>query len=480
MIKNEFKVENYDKRANINIFEKINKKVHFSKENNNFILKSKQQSYSVSSCENMNRKHNIKYSNYRKKLLNKCNSQILNKEILPILTKNHRYSYNNAEYSFRNKEKIKKIPLIKCPNISQNIYNLKFNKVQIPILSNSHNISTNKIHKKENKNSDIIHSVIIHKMLNYENKKSEIKNKFANDSEEKNKKINENINIDNIQKLQKSSRKTNLENTNDIKQKENIGINGEKDIERIEVDGENNIKQNETNEENKNEKNDKIEKLSGDLLPKRKPYKYRPFKFSKFYKLSKNRNVSARNIYEYYISEEIKDDNIPDAIDNFTKFIEKKYRNPNKKFDKLYGIKKSHLVRLQEIKNNNSIAYKEDFDLKEYQNILCGMIKKRVRNDNIYILKEDFKKINEKLNKGFLSHKGRFSQLAEKIRYNAPSYLVDKLKKLDEEKIKAKARYFNINLNKKKDADIDYALEDFDYYLENKFVPNIDAKENIK
>ena len=104
------------------------------------------------------------------------------------------------------------------------------------------------------------------------------------------------------------------------------------------------------------------------------------------------------------------------------------------------------------------------------------MIKKRVRNDNIYILKEDFKKFNEKLNNGFLSHKGRFSQLAEKIRYNAPSYLVDKLKKLDEEKIKAKARYFNINLNKKKDADIDYALEDFDYYLENKFVPNIDIK----
>ena len=41
------------------------------------------------------------------------------------------------------------------------------------------NISTNKIHKKENKNSDIVHSVNIHKMLNYENKKSEIKNKIT-------------------------------------------------------------------------------------------------------------------------------------------------------------------------------------------------------------------------------------------------------------------------------------------------------------
>ena len=476
MNKNEFKAENYDKRANINIFDKINKKVHFSKGNNNFKLNSKQQSYNVSSYENMNRKPNIKNSNYRQKLLKRCNSQILNKEIIPILTNNLRYSYNNVEYSCKNKEKIKKIPLIKSPNISQNIYNLKLNKIHFPILSNSHNISTNKIRKKENKKNYLAHSVTIHKILNYEKKKSEIKNKISNDSREKNKKINENRSIDNFQKLQKSSGKSNLEDANNIKQKENKGINGEKDIKRIGVDEENNIKKNEVFEENNNEKNDKIEKLYRDLQPKRRPYKYRPYKFSKFYKLSKNRNVSARNIYEYYISEEIKDDNIPDPIDNFTKFIEKKYRNPNKKFDKLYGIKKSHLARLQEIKNNNSIAYKEDFDLKEYQNILCGMIKKRVRNDNIYILKEDFKKFNEKLNNGFLSHKGRFSQLAEKIRYNAPSYLVDKLKKLDEEKIKAKARYFNINLNKKKDADIDYALEDFDYYLENKFVPNIDIK----
>ena len=102
------------------------------------------------------------------------------------------------------------------------------------------------------------------------------------------------------------------------------------------------------------------------------------------------------------------------------------------------------------------------------------MIRKRVRSDNIYILKEDYKKFNEKLNKGFLSHKGRFSQLAEKIRYNAPSYLVNKLKKLDEDKLKAKAKYFNININKRKNKDADYAIEDFDFYLENKFIPNID------
>ena len=67
--------------------------------------------------------------------------------------------------------------------------------------------------------------------------------------------------------------------------------------------------------------------------------------------------------------EKIKDNNVDDPIYNFTKFIEKKYK---KNFNKLYlyMINKPYLVGIQEIKNNNSIAYKENFDLKEYQNIL--------------------------------------------------------------------------------------------------------------
>ena len=47
-------------------------------------------------------------------------------------------------------------------------------------------------------------------------------------------------------------------------------------------------------------------------------------------------------------------------------------KNIKKNFNKLYlyMINKPYLVGIQEIKNNNSIAYKENFDLKEYQNIL--------------------------------------------------------------------------------------------------------------
>ena len=458
MNKKENHIENYYKRQNINLFKKFNKKVHFSNGKKNSLLNMKIKPVSTSSG-NINKNPNLKYLNYRQKLLNRCNSQILNNQILPIITNNHRYSYNNMAISIGDNSKMKKISFIKSPNSSENINNSKISKFQIPILYNSNNVSINNINKEEKKNKDLAHSTNVHNILNYENNKPEIKNNSINNKEGKNQNKEINTNQKSLQEKEKLDLKE-----NNIKKEEENNLNEKK----------------ETNEENTLEKTERIEQLTRDLQHKKKPYKYRPYKFSKFYKLSKNRNVSARNIYAYYIQEEIKENNIPDPIDNFTKFIEKKYRNPSKKFNKLYGLNKPYLVRLQEIKNNNSIAYKDDFDLKEYQNILCGMIKKRVRNDNIYILKEDFKKFNEKLNKGFLSHKGRFSLLAEKIRYNAPSYLVDKLRKLDEDKLKAKAKYFNINLNKKRNADIDYALDDFDFYLENKFIPNLDDKYNIK
>ena len=438
-------IEKSNKGPSLNALKNKSKKVQFSLGNKNNVLNGKLKSYNISSFGNQNKNNkNIKYLNYRKKLLNKCNSQIFNHKILPILSNNHINNYNNnynpVVCSFNNKNKLKKIPLIKTPNSSENINFTQNNPIKVPTKSNSQNISFNKNIKA--KNIDIIDNINIQKIqISQKNKK--IKNSL----------LNRELSPD-LKKPILDEKKNNEREEN--KTQENINSNKNK------------------NEKNENEK--KLEKLSKDLLPKKHSYKFSPYKFSKFYKYSKNRNVSARNIYEYYLLEEIKDNRISDPINNFTKFVEKKYKNPNKKFNKLYMINKPYLVRLQEIKNNKSIAFKDDFDLKEYQNILCGMIRKRVRNDNIFILKEDFKKLNERLNKGFLSHKGRYSQLAEKIRYNAPSYLINKLKKLDEEKIKSKARYFNINLNKKKDNDIDYAIEDFDYYLENKFIPNMDIK----
>ena len=454
MIKHEINkgnLSNTNKKINLNALKKIPKNILFSFEKkNNKKLNFKIKSYNISSNGNNNK--NIKYLNYRQKLLNKCNSQIYNNKILPILTNNHNNNHRKISFSLGDKSLTKNIPSIKTPKILEKS-NSQINKIIIPYLSNNQN----KNQKEEEKNKDIYQTINTIKDSNHLNKINE------NENSENNEKINNNKNE--INKVSSSNlKKSNLDEKNPEKKNNNNNENPEK--EEIGKE-ENKIIQSYNSNEN-------IEKLSKDLLPRRKTYKFCPYKFSKFFKISKNRNVSARNIYEYYISEDLKENNLDDPIDNFTKFVEKKYRNPNKKFNKLYGINKSYLIRLQEIKNNNSIAYKDDFNLQEYQKILCGMIRKRVRSDNIYILKEDYKKFNEKLNKGFLSHKGRFSQLAEKIRYNAPSYLVNKLKKLDEDKLKAKAKYFNININKRKNNDVDYAIEDFDFYLENKFIPNID------
>lgn len=440
---NENCIENNGKKLSLNPLKKIPKVVQFSHMNKNNII-----NFRIKSYNNPKNNRNIKYLNYREKLLKKCNSQILdNKKVLPILSNN--YNQNNKKnlsYSLGDNTN-KRITALKSPIKLKKINLSPIKQVKIPYLSNSVTVKHNSKEREDKKNLDIFHSM------------NSPKTKESNSSYRQNiNKIDENTNnINNIEEKYKDDH-TELS----FLHKSNSDENKNEEIE----------------EDDKVTKiNENIEKLSKGLLPVKQSYKYRPFKFSKFYRLSKNRNVSAKNIYEYYISEEIKDNNVDNPIYNFTKFIEKKYKNPNKKFNKLYMINKPYLLRIQEIKNNNSIAYKEDFDLKEYQNILCGMMKKRVGNDNIYYLKQDYKKFNEKIDRGFLAYKGRFSKLADKIRNNAPSYLIDKLQKLDKDKLKMKAKYFKINLNNQnKNNDKNNGLDDFEYYLENKYIPN----DNIK
>ena len=129
-------------------------------------------------------------------------------------------------------------------------------------------------------------------------------------------------------------------------------------------------------------------------------------KYSKFYQFSKGRNVSTINIYNHYLNEEMNDSHlINDPLKNLTKYLEKKHKD---QFNDLYMIDKNSFMCLKEIKDNNSIAYKEDFDVKEYQQVLCGMIKKRIGNKNLRGLKEDNRKLNEIIERIYLSYKGRY------------------------------------------------------------------------
>ena len=164
--------------------------------------------------------------------------------------------------------------------------------------------------------------------------------------------------------------------------------------------------------------------------------------FSDFYKKSKNEDVSARNIYDYYIGQESINKIKP--ISNFTKFIEKKYKIPKNRFKKIYCLDNEYLQRLKEMKCNKYIAFKKDFEIKEYQNALLEILSSKLDRERLYCLQQDFQKFNEKIERGCVSPKGRFSFLADKINNHAPLYLINKLKKMDQENLKAKAKRYNL------------------------------------
>ena len=175
----------------------------------------------------------------------------------------------------------------------------------------------------------------------------------------------------------------------------------------------------------------------------------KPFGFSQFYNLSRNSDISARSIYKHYLLEEMNDE-APKIMDNFTKYISKKYKSPKDKLNKLYGLNENNMRRIKELKASNFIVFKKDFKLNEYQNILCGMIKNRCNNESIIYLKKQYDKFNDEMRHYKRNHiyKGRYSKLADKIRKHAPNYLINRLEQLDEENLISKAKYFHVDISK--------------------------------
>ena len=184
--------------------------------------------------------------------------------------------------------------------------------------------------------------------------------------------------------------------------------------------------------------------------------------------LIKNKDITSRNIFEYYIYQNSKDTFKP--IKNFDKFLKKKYRIPQKRFNKIYCINKSYLNRLHQLKNNRIIAYKDDFNIKEYQSTLLQLLKKRVDDNNLNSLGKNYRDFNEGVNKKIIP-KGRFTNLADKIRNNAPVFLIKRLEEMDKEKLKAKAKFLKskIDFNKKKENSNDDIFKEFDLYMEKKY-----------
>ena len=186
------------------------------------------------------------------------------------------------------------------------------------------------------------------------------------------------------------------------------------------------------------------------------------------------KKIPVKKIYGYYIKKE--SENIIKPIKNFDNFIKRKYRDPKKRFNKIYCINKSYLKRTKELKNNREIALKDDFDINEYQNAIMQFIENRVDSINLNSLGQNYREFNDKINKRF-SPKGRFTNLANKIRNHAPIYLINKLRDLDKNKLIKRAKYLksNIDIDKKPENKKENYFEEFEIYLEKKNI-----KENIE
>ena len=134
--------------------------------------------------------------------------------------------------------------------------------------------------------------------------------------------------------------------------------------------------------------------------------------------------------------------------------------------------------RTKEIKNNNYIAFKNDFDIDEYQNAIMQFLQNRVDIQNLHILMQNYKDFNEKINRKF-SPKGRFTNLANKIRNNAPTYLINRLKDLDKNKLIKRAKFLKTKIDidgKSTENKKENFFEEFDLYMENKYMQNKDKK----
>ena len=199
------------------------------------------------------------------------------------------------------------------------------------------------------------------------------------------------------------------------------------------------------------------------------PKKISLFNLPSIYKSKSNKknDIPVKKIYEYIIKKEKK--NIIKPIKNFEKFINKKYKDPKMRFNKIYCINQSYIKHTKLLKNNRKIAYKKDFDINEYQNAILRFLENRVDSINLNNLGQNYREFNEKMNRKF-SPKGRFTNLANKIMNHAPNYLVDKLKELDKKKLIKRAKYLKSNIDiegKPENKKEDY-FEEFKLYMEKK------------
>ena len=170
------------------------------------------------------------------------------------------------------------------------------------------------------------------------------------------------------------------------------------------------------------------QKENEEILPKltRKKISKMPFLLK-----SKNEKISANDIIYHYLKENERDisKNVP--FNNFKKYLkDNDYKKFNYGLDKIYGNTKSFLKRVDEIKKNNVIAYKNDFNIENYQNTLLKILKKRVTEKSYNKLQRSYKLFNER-NYDIIIPRGRYINLAEKLKDFLSRDIYEQMKRTD-------------------------------------------------
>ena len=163
-------------------------------------------------------------------------------------------------------------------------------------------------------------------------------------------------------------------------------------------------------------------------------------KYSKFYHKSQKDSIGSHTIYKYYLNKSSSEVTLP--VQNYNRLFQDKKHTFIEKLKRIYCENPNFNALLKELKDNKKIAFKDDFDIEEYQNTLLEILEKRVSQKHLIDLQDDYRELNKKLFNVF-EPKGRFTFLAEKLRYNLPSFLLEKMKQLDKDSIINRMKYYN-------------------------------------
>ena len=151
---------------------------------------------------------------------------------------------------------------------------------------------------------------------------------------------------------------------------------------------------------------------------------------------SKNKNISANDIYLHYLKEnEIEKSKnkieYNSTLVEFSKYLKNNdYKKFNYDLEKIYGDDKNFIKRVNELKKNNNIAFKKDFNIQDYQRTLLKLLKKRISDKSMENLDRSYKLFNER-NFGMMIPRGRYINLANKLKDFLSKEIYEKVKRMD-------------------------------------------------